>query len=393
MNESQGRARIHSLDIMRGAVIVLMAIDHVRDFWSQEAFAPEDLTQTTPGYFFTRWITHFCAPVFVFLAGASARLYADKVQDTGAVSRFLLVRGLWLIAVEILIVNLAWSLAPLWASWGFFLQVIWAIGVSMVALAALVWLPVLWIGVISLAMIFFHNAFNAVVPTDLGSLGWLWQVLHEGGWVALNAQGNWGVYFAYPLIPWIGVMGAGYVFGQLMHWPADQRRRALLYLGLGAIALFVLLRFSNLYGDTGVWSQQKNALYTLMSFINTQKYPPSLLFLLMTLGPALLLLILFERRQARVFQVLRVFGRVPFFFYLLHFFFIHFTALLYFRLVHGQWFSLVNNQNSANWPDFYQPSLLRLYLAWGLTVWVFYYLCRWYDRYKSSHSHWWLKYL
>ncbi len=387
------RSRIYSIDILRGLVIILMAIDHVRDFWSVEPFAPEDLSQTSPEYFFTRWITHFCAPVFVFLAGTSSFLYQQKINDTKALSQFLLVRGLWLVFIEIMVVNYSWTLGFFWYEWGFFLQVIWAIGIAMMALAALVWLSDRMILLIALLLIFGHNALNFLVPADFGSLGWLWKILHEGGWHALNEQGNWGVFFAYPILPWIGVIAAGYVFGHIMLMDSEIRTTWLYRLGLGAIIVFVLLRLSNGYGDTTDWSTQKNALYTVMSFLNTQKYPPSLLFLLMTLGPAMLLLVWFEKKDYRWFNVLRVFGRVPFFFYVLHFFVIHLSSMLYFKLVHGEWFDLANSRNPQNWPDFYQPSLWRLYLAWAVTVWLFYYLCRWFDRYKSTHSQWWLKYI
>ncbi len=393
MNEQNIRKRIESLDVLRGLVIILMAVDHVRDFWSLEAFRPEDLTQTTPEYFFTRWITHFCAPIFVFLAGTAAFLYQTKINDKAKLSQFLLSRGLWLILIEVVVINSSWSLGFFLTSWGFFLQVIWAIGVSMIVLAALVWLSDTMILIISLLMIFGHNAFDFIVPADFGSLSWIWTILHEGGWVALNAKGNWGMYIAYPLIPWIGVMGAGYVFGNIMLQTAEKRTTWLYRLGLTALILFVLLRFSNLYGDATDWETQKNTLYTFMSFINTEKYPPSLLFLLMTLGPAFLLLILFEKKTWGWLGFLKVFGRVPFFFYVLHFIVIHLSSMLYFKLVYGQWFDLANNQSAKNWPDFYQPSILRLYLAWAGTVVVFYFLCRWYDRYKSTHKQWWLKFL
>lgn len=393
MNTQQQRNRIHSLDILRGLVIVLMAIDHVRDMWSVEAFQPEDLSQTSPEYFFTRWITHFCAPVFVFLAGTSSFLYQQKIKDTKALSQFLLIRGLWLIFIEIMVVNFSWALGFFWSEWGFFLQVIWAIGVAMIALAGLVWLSDKMILLIALIMIFGHNALNFIVPADLGSFSWVWKMLHETGYQGLSTSRNWGVYFAYPMIPWIGVMAAGYVFGNIMTLTAERRTQWLYRLGLGCIILFVALRLSNLYGDTADWETQKNVLFTIMSFLNTQKYPPSLLYLLMTLGPAFLLLVFFEQKSFKWFGFFRIFGRVPFFFYVLHFIVIHLTSILYFKLAYGEWFDLTNTQNPANWPEFYQPSLLRLYLAWAVIVVLFYFLCQWFDRYKSTHKQWWLKFL
>ncbi len=393
MKHVDDRNRLQSLDILRGLVIVLMAIDHVRDFWSLEAFQPEDLTQTSPEYFFTRWITHFCAPVFVFLAGTSSFLYGHKVNDKKALSQFLLIRGCWLIFIELFVINFSFLLGFFWNEWGFFLQVIWAIGVAMIALSGLIWLSDKWLLFIAVLLIFGHNLLNTIVPADLGSFSWAWKMLHEGGYHGLNASGNWGVYYVYPILPWIGVIVAGYVFGRVMLFDTGKRFKCLLCLGVGAVGLFVVLRYSNWYGDTANWEQQKNTLYTLMSFLNTQKYPPSLLFLLMTLGPAFLLLMWFERGKNKLFEWLKVFGRVPLFFYVLHFMFIHLTSLLYFKLVHGEWFDLVNNQNAKTWPDYYEPSLLRLYLAWAVTIVVFYFLCYWFDRYKSTHKYWWLKFL
>ncbi len=393
MNQT-ARMRLESIDILRGLVIVLMAIDHVRDMWSLYPFAPEDLTQTTPGYFFTRWITHFCAPVFVFLAGTSIYLYLQKICDRKQLSAFLLKRGLWLVAIEILLINWSWSWTlPFW-SWGFFLQVIWVLGVSMIAMSALIWLSTSMVLLISLAMIFGHNLLNFVVPADFGSFAMLWTFLHEGGWVPLNQNGSYGIWVAYPIIPWIGVMGAGFALGPIMNWSTERRSQFLWIMGISSVIVFVLLRYSNLYGDTTEWQAQDTALFTVMSFLNTQKYPPSLLFLLMTIGPSFLLLILFEKWRSPLLDILKVFGRVPFFFYVLHFAVIHASSMLYFRLVHGQWFDLANNQQQrGNWPEFYEPSLLRLYLAWAIIVAGFYFLCRWYDQYKSTRSHWWLKYL
>ncbi len=385
------RSRIHSIDILRGLVIVLMAIDHTRDMWSLTGFTPEDMTQTTAGYFFTRWITHFCAPVFVFLAGTSICLYHQKVNDKKHLSGFLLKRGIWLIVIEILLINWSWSWTLFWNHWGFFLQVIWVIGVAMIAMAGLIWLSYRNILIISLLLIFGHNLLNFITPDQLGAFDWVWKVLHESGWIALNESNSFGMYIVYPIVPWIGVMGVGYVFGLVMNWSSEQRIKLLYQLGFGAIALFIVLRFLNLYGDTVDWEVQKNALYTLMSFLNTQKYPPSLLFLLMTLGPAFLLLILFEKWQTRSMEFFRIFGRVPFFFYVLHFAVIHILSILYFKLVYGEWFDLANT-NAQNWPDYYVPSLLRMYIAWAVVVVLFYFLCMWYDSYKSRHAYWWLKY-
>lgn len=386
------KKRINSIDILRGFVIILMAIDHIRDMWALEPFQPEDMAQTTPGYFFTRWITHFCAPVFVFLAGTSIYLYLQKVKDKKLVSNFLIKRGLWLIAVEIIVINWVWSWTFFWSSWGFFLQVIWAIGIGMIAMAFLIRFSNKILLYFSLLIIAGHNLLNFISPKDLGSFDWLWKVLHDSGWIGLTSDNSFGIFIVYPMLPWIGVITAGFVFGQVMTWNAARRTRFLWKLGLGAILLFVILRFSNLYGDTDVWEVQKNGLYTFMDFLNTQKYPPSLLFLLMTLGPSFLLLIVFEKWKNKLFDALKIFGRVPFFFYILHFPVIHFSSMLYYRLVYGEWFDLANT-GPNNWPEYYAPSLVRLYLVWIGTVVFFYFLCRWYNNYKSRNNYWWLKYI
>lgn len=387
------RKRISSIDILRGLVIILMAVDHIRDMWALEPFAPENISETSASYFFTRWITHFCAPVFVFLAGTSIYLYLQKVKDKNVVSTFLVKRGLWLVLVEIIIINWAWSWKMIWNSWGFFLQVIWAIGVAMIAMALLIRLSNKILLIVSMLIIFGHNLLNAITPNDLGSFDWFWKIFHEQGWIPFASDNSFGMYVVYPILPWIGVMAAGFVFGQVMIWEPEKRIKLLWKLGIGSILLFVVLRYSNIYGDTGVWETQKNGLFTFIDFLNTQKYPPSLLFILMTLGPSFLLLIVFEKWKTKLFDFLKVFGRVPFFFYILHFPVIHFSSMLYFRITEGTWFDLANSGGPKNWPEFYQPSLFRLYLVWVLIVIFFYFLCSWYNNYKTKHNYWWLKYI
>jgi uncharacterized membrane protein len=391
--EKSTRKRISSIDILRGLVIILMAVDHIRDMWALEPFAPENIAETTPGYFFTRWITHFCAPVFVFLAGTSIYLYLQKVKDKKLVSSFLVKRGIWLILIEVVIINWAWSWKMLWNSWGFFLQVIWAIGVAMIAMALLIRLSNKILFAISILIIAGHNLLNFIVPKDLETFDWFWKIFHEQGWISFTSDNSFGMYIVYPILPWIGVMAAGFVFGQVMLWSPERRIKLLWRLGLGCILLFIVLRFTNIYGDTGVWETQKSGLYTLMDFLNVQKYPPSLLFLLMTLGPSFLLLLLFEKWKTKIFDFLKVFGRVPFFFYILHFPVIHFSSMLYYRITEGAWFDLANSGGPKNWPEYYQPSLLRLYLVWIAIVIFFYFLCKWYNDYKSRKDYWWLKYI
>ena len=385
------KPRIASLDILRGLVMVIMALDHLRDMYALYPYPPEDISQTFPGLFFTRWITHYCAPVFVFLAGTSIFLFQQKAESKQAVSRMLLTRGLWLIVVEILIINWAWSWHFFWNSSGFFLQVIWVIGISMVLMAALIWLPKAAILAFSLVLIFGHNLLDGVDPEQLGQASPLGYLLHQMGGFGLGESKQ--VFVVYPIIPWIGVMGAGYVFGEVMQWDATRRKRMLLALGGGAIALFVVLRGLNGYGDPYPWESQGAGVYTLMSFLNVAKYPPSLDFLLMTLGPALLLLLAFEGRTGKVGEWLRVYGRVPFFFYILHLIIPHAASMFYWWAVSGHFHSIAINGFGATQPEWYQPSLLRLYLIWAFFIIVLYFPCRWFMRYKGRHRYWWLQYL
>ena len=385
--------RISSLDVLRGLVIVLMALDHIRDFFGATPFAPEDLTQTSVPLFFTRWVTHFCAPIFVFLAGASAYLYGSKA-GAKALSRFLWTRGLWLIALEFLVINLSWMFEWPWNEGFIFVQVIWAIGVSMIVLAALIHLPLRAVGWFGLALVLGHNLLDGISPAAFGSLAWLWTILHIGwGWVPFNANQTFGLLVVYPLIPWVGVMALGYVFGQVMQWESARRIKWLWQAGLGLVLFFILLRATNWYGDPAHWApQESGAVFSLLSFLNVTKYPPSLLFLCMTLGPGLLLLILFEKWNSTVTAFFEVFGRVPFFFYFLHFSVVHGSSRLYFYFVHG-WQTDFFSDQPNQWPEGYALNLWLVYGAWFVISGGMYFLCRWYARYKFSHTHWWLKYL
>ena len=271
VTEKSARKRINSIDILRGLVITLMAIDHIRDMWALEGFVPEDMSQTSAGYFFTRWITHFCAPVFVFLAGTSIYLYLQKVKDKKVVSVFLLKRGIWLIIVEVIIINWAWSWKLFFTNWGFFLQVIWAIGISMIAMALLIRLSNKMLLFLSIAIIAGHNLLNFISPDMLGGFDWFWKIFHDAGWIGLTSDNSFGIFIVYPALPWIGVMAAGFVFGQVMTWDVKRRIKFLWQLGIGCILLFIALRYSNIYGDTGVWQTQKDGFFTFMDFLNTQK--------------------------------------------------------------------------------------------------------------------------
>jgi len=429
-------SRIGSIDIIRGAVMVLMAIDHVRVFSGVPAGGP------TPGVFFTRWVTHFCAPAFIFLAGTSAYLYGEKVRDRGTLARFLLTRGAWLVLLELTVLRFAWTFNFDYAHYAL-AGVIWVIGWCMILMAALVFLPVAAIGAIGVAIIVLHNVtdFYTVQLTraaSTSSLSWLWQTLYFGGNIALSARGEDGPQLAvlYSIIPWIGVMAAGYAFGRVMRLDAARRRRVCFALGGGAIVAFLVLRGFNLYGDPRPWGDaarraaaQKLAAQQaaaqpnvsagqptppsqppgtaaprrvpprtpdLLQFLGTNKYPASLLFLLMTLGPTILLVPLLERSRGPVARVLTVFGRVPFFYYMLHIPLIH----LIFVLLSIVRFGTVIPWMTTNHPMFVPPpppgypySLTALYAITLLVVTTLYSPCRWFAGLKARRTDRWLSYL
>lgn len=386
--------RVASLDILRGLVIIIMGLDHTRDIWSATTFQPEDLDHTTPILFFTRWITHFCAPIFVFLAGTGAYLYGKKVNDPAKLSRFLWTRGVWLIFLELVWVNFSWSL-HLPTQTGFvFVQVIWVIGWSMILLAVLSRLPLSLIGAFGIVLIVLHNALDHVSPESWGALSWLWKLLHIGkSWIPFNANQTFGLFVVYPLIPWVGVMAVGYAFGQVMLWSSEKRSKWLWQWGLGLIALFVILRTFNVYGDPSVWGPQaRGAAYSVISFLNVTKYPPSLLFLCMTLGPALLLLIVFEKAGGPALEFFKVFGKVPFFYYFIHVFALSILAVGVHQVLYGQSLNFFMTPVDQ-YPPAYHPSLLLCYSVWIGFTGLMYFACRWYGKYKFSHDYWWLKYL
>jgi uncharacterized membrane protein len=386
------RSRLDSVDVLRGIVMVLMALDHTRDFFSNDlAFEPTDLDKTYPALFLTRWITHFCAPVFIFLAGTGAFLSTTRGKTPKELSWFLLTRGLWLVFLELTWVRFGWQFnCDYHFSMGI---VIWAIGWSMVALAGLVFLPLRWIVIFGVMMIASHNLSDHVAPEQLGAFGWLWKILHSGGEINL---GN-GYLFAagYPLIPWIGVLAAGYGFGALLIKEAERRRRWLFGLGTAITLLFVLIRALNVYGDPVPWAPQKNAGFTLFSFLNCYKYPPSLLYLLMTLGPAIIVLALLDNGTPRWIQPIVTFGRVPLFYYLLHLPLIHGLSVLVSLARHGpaDWlFANPGNQTAPRPADF-GFDLPIVYLVWIGVVLVLYPVCRWFADIKRRYKSAWLSYL
>jgi uncharacterized membrane protein len=392
------RPRLTAVDALRGLVMVIMALDHVRDFFHAGAmsFPPEDLTRTTPVIFFTRWITHVCAPSFFLLAGAGAWLRFARDGSKARLSRFLWTRGLWLILVELIVMRLAmnFTLSP---QYPVILLILWALGLAMIALAALIHLPLRVLAAISVAIIVLHNTLDGIQAAQLGAFEGLWRILHQPGFFM---PAGIPVVVAYPVLPWIGVMGAGFCLGSLFSRPPAERQRLFLTLGLALVAAFVVLRFVNSYGNPLPWSSQPSALFTLLSFLNTTKYPPSLQFLLMTLGPALILLAYFDRRQPAAGHPLVVIGRVPFFYFVLHFWLIHILAsvMAFFRYGSASlaWlFSPLPSMGGAaeSFPPGFGYPLWVSYVVWIAVVLMLYPLCLWFGRVKKRSQAWWLGYL
>ncbi|MCM3880508.1 MAG: heparan-alpha-glucosaminide N-acetyltransferase domain-containing protein [Vicinamibacterales bacterium] len=377
--------------------MIIMALDHIRDFlhYGAQHFAPEDLTQTTTVLFFTRWITHFCAPVFVFLAGTSSYLAANRGRSASAVSRLLLTRGLWLVVVEMTLVlfggtfNLSYTVI-IW-------QVIWAIGWSMVALSFLMFLPWRALLAFSVVMIGLHNLLDPIRPEQFSSLAWLWQILHVG-LTPIQLSERHVILVIYPLIPWIGVMSAGYCFGRVFDLETDRRRRLLMQTGAALTAGFIALRLLNLYGDPNPWSPQSRIIMTGLSFLNTWKYPPSLDYLLMTLGPSIVALGFLDRVAVGERNPFLVFGRVPFFYYVIHWYVLHLVALAMAWARYGRFdfmFGLPPSvlPMSTGYPQDYGYDLSTVYLVWIAIVAGLYPVCAWFAALKARNRSIWLSYL
>lgn len=383
---TSSRMRFASIDTLRGLVMIVMALDHTRDFFAGGGFNPRDVTDTA--LFLTRWVTHFCAPTFIFLAGISAYLYGFQRKNTGEVSRFLLTRGLWLVLIEFTVVRVGWSFD---LHFNYFVaQVIFAIGVSMVALALFVHLPRAAIGFIGLAMIAGHNAFDGIKAEQLGAAAPLWHFLHQPGLFAITP----GVKFIvlYPLIPWIGVMAAGYALGPVFTQERSARVQQLFMLGAAVTLGFFILRATNLYGDPAPWAIQDSLLATVLSFINCEKYPPSLLYLSMTLGPVLMLVAALERVRGPIADWIATFGRVPFFYYVVHIFLLHALAIAFAWATIGDIGWLFGSMAGRK-PAAYGLSLAGIYAVWLAVVVALYPLCRWFAGLKRRRAEWWWSYL
>jgi len=377
------KTRLTSIDTLRGVVMVLMALDHVRDYFSSVHQGLLDPTTTTVGLYITRWITHLCAPTFILLAGVSAYLQTKRLT-LSQLSRFLLLRGLWLIVLELTIVAFAWNYNFSFLH-SVYLQVIWAIGVSMIALAAAIRLPRAAIAVIAVSMIGAHNLLDGIEPSTFGAWAPLWNLVHVRGQVSF---GN----IVYPVIPWIGVMMLGYSLGALYDMNAERRRSWLFKLGLGALTAFMVLRLVNVYGDPHPWHSGTTLTATLMYFMDVAKYPPSLLYLLATLGIALLLLAALESRQSWArFPMFEIFGRVPLFFYVLHIALAHLVAgVLAWSM---GWGSVILTSRFNYYPAEWGISLAWVYVAWLCVVITLYPACRWFAGIKRTRTDWWLSYL
>ena len=382
--------RLESIDVVRGLIIVLMALDHARDFFSSQAFDPEDLQRTWAALFFTRWITHFCAPLFYFLAGTGAFFYGVK-RTPAQLRRFLLTRGLWLVVLEFTLVGFVWTFV---FPWGFF-GVIWSLGCSMILLSVAVRLPVKWLAALSVAMIALHDLVDKVRPERFGSWAWVWNILHVKGAIQIHGVAE---FVLFPLVPWCAVMAGGYAFGALLQ--RSDRKKWIIRLGIAMTAAFIVLRVTNFYGNPpalpggvtpGDFHWQSTVAKTLVLFLDTEKYPPSLQFLLMTLGPGLLLLAWFDGKPVpAVWRPILVIGQVPMFFYVLHLYLLHALAVLVALVIHQPYEWLLHG---GFWffdlPNGYGHNLPVVYLMWGVVVFLLYFPCRWFRELKQRRREWW----
>jgi uncharacterized membrane protein len=382
------RSRIESVDVVRGVIMIIMALDHTRDFFGIPGQNPTDLTTASPALFLTRWITFFCAPVFFLLTGTGAYLSLRR-KSPKELSRFLFTRGLWLIFLEVVVMrcfayqfNFDYKVTML--------LVLWALGWAMITLSALVYLPASVVTAFGVLLIVGHNLLDSVKSANP-----LWVILHSPGFV-LNTPSH-VVFAAYPLVPWIGVTAVGYGLGQIYRWNAERRRAFLLQLGIVAIVAFVAIRGINVYGDPSHWEGQKTAVLTVCSFLNTTKYPPSLLFLLMTLGPAMIFLRAVDRGTPRMLRPALVIGKVPLFYYMVHFPLIHLLAVVVSYARYGSAHWMFESPDLGHYPFSAPPDwgypLPVVYLIWALVVVTMYPLCRWFAALKQRRGESWLSYL
>ncbi len=378
------RRRVTSVDLVRGIVMVLMALDHTRDYFEKYRFQPEDLTKSWPLLFATRWITHFCAPTFFLLAGVGAALAVSGGKSTREVSKFLLTRGLWLVVLEVTVSALGWNFK---LGFPLILLVIWALGLSMVILSGLIFLPKPVIAAIALITIAGHNLLDNVGAATMSGGGAFWHILHRPGLISTQPL----IIVAYPLIPWFAVMALGYALGDIFKWEPARRRRFLLLAGSASIVAFIAIRFLNAYGNPVPWAPQRTEAMTIASFLNAMKYPPSLDYLLMTIGPTLIALALLENARGAFARAVSIYGRVPMFYYLGHIYVVHIIAAI-FAMWQGGDASFLS-LDTASFPKWYGTSLPGVYLAWLLVVLIMYLPCLWFADLKSRRRDWWLSYI
>ena len=391
--------RLDSVDALRGFVMIVMALDHVRDFIHRGAMAgrsPTDLATTTPILFLTRWVTHICAPAFMFTAGIGAYFYWKNGRTKAQLSTFLVTRGLWLMVLEITVMRLAYNF-NLDQRYPFLLLILWGLGVCMIVLAALVWLPIPVLSVLSVATIVLHHLLDGIDARQFGAAAPLWYALHQ-----LGVFPFFGHTFLtpYPLVPWVAVMALGFCFGRILELPSEQRQRIIIRLGIAVVIAFLVIRAINRYGDGRPWSWGSSPVYTVLWFLNTSKNPPSLQFLLMTLGPALLLLSYFDRRSFSRTHPLIVFGRVPLFYFVLHFLAAHIAAFVLAVFTYGSsaftfmWQPVPSMFGDAKaFPPEFGWDLWIAYVVWIAIVVALYPLCRWFAGVKERKRAWWLSYL
>ncbi|AYL98834.1 DUF1624 domain-containing protein [Mucilaginibacter celer] len=389
------KQRIQSIDVLRGLVMLIMALDHTREFFHIQGMTgdPTDLATTTPFLFFTRWITHYCAPTFVFLSGVSVYLAGLK-RTPKEMAAFLIKRGLWLILVELVLLSLAFTLNPLFNV--LVMQVIWATGVSMIILGLMIRLPMMVITVTGCILFLGHNLLDYVALPEKGAWALLLKMLFTARGTVIQLNATHFIFCLYAVLPWTGVMFTGYTFGQLYKpgFEAKKRQNYLRLAGLIMIVLFVILRFTNLYGDPSPWKLQRTWVFSLISFLNTSKYPCSLLYLFMTIGPALILLAYLENIQNKFTAVLNTYGSVPFFYYVPHFYIIRTLSVILFFASGYTSKDIV----TPNMPFLFRPlnfgyNLPVVYLIWLFIIASLYFPCRWFSAYKKTHKQWWLSYL
>lgn len=380
LNQSK---RIESLDLLKGLVMVIMALDHVRDYFHYDAFffAPTDPESTNTILFFTRWITHYCAPTFCFLAGVSAYLVGKKKSKL-ELSSFLLKRGIWLVFIELIVVNFSWYFDVNFDTIS--LLVIWSLGISMIFLAALVQLPLKYILIFSVVLIFGHNILDYLhVEKNI-----YWSIIHEFGFFSLENEKI--LVVGYPIIPWVGVMSLGYYFGSFYNVSKEPLKRQKIFkiIGVSSIITFIIIRLVNGYGNANYWESYDTVLKTMFSFLNPSKYPPSLTYLLMTLGPVFLILAYTENVKGKIVNFFGVFGKVPFFYYIIHLYVIHVLALFWAWFTDFGWQKMIIKGWVTESPELkgYGINLEYVYLIWIGIILLLYPLCKKFSIYKTSHK-------